>query len=109
METYRKIQKILFTIISRGFVTPVQSLKLNSILYSLPSNHYKGLILTIQAWFETYLLLYADLNAEGLKTAHNAQMEPYLGMVFQLCQSYTKNCMRLTIKASPMLSEWPIT
>ena len=41
METYRnkQKQKRLSTIIFRGFVTPVQSLTVNS----LPSNHFKGL------------------------------------------------------------------
>ena len=46
METYRnkQTQKLstidyLHTIIFRGFVTPVQSMTVNS----LPSNHFKGL------------------------------------------------------------------
>ena len=51
IETYRKEQthkqKMIYTVTSRDFVTPVQNLSLISILLSLPSDHFKGLMLML--------------------------------------------------------------
>ena len=67
-QTQTQKHKKLFTVISRGFVTPVQSLIVNSIISSLPSNHFKGLkdlefILVSLLFFPALLLGFAFMVA----------------------------------------------